>query len=142
MSFRRCQFSFGTSRFQCSAITTWIALLLGAVATLQSSEQARSCRVVHGSWLMLAVCILFAACRQMHRDIAVTKAASPARWLLFQGSSVLLQLWLMISDRMACPSSVHKLHKFVGVQLLLAAGLKLITAAAFDHCNSSSISLQ
>eukprot|EP00953_Heterococcus_sp_UTEX-ZZ885_P025005 13622-Heterococcus_DN1.PRE.1 len=117
------------------------AVLLGAIVALQSSEQSSSCRAAHGSWVTLALCILFAAGRQIHRDITGATRASvkPAHWLLFQGSGVLLQIWLTISDRLVCSSSSAKLP-LVGVQLLLAAGLKLISAAAFDHCSSSSSS--
>jgi hypothetical protein len=120
--------------------TTFVAVLLGVIVALQSSEQSSNCRGMHGSWVTIALCVLFAAGKQIHRETDGTaRAVSPARWLLYQGSGVLLQIWLTISDRLVCSSNSAKLP-LVGVQLLLAAGLKLITAAAFDHCNNSSSS--
>jgi hypothetical protein len=136
--FRRRQLSFRASSFQCSAIAIFITVLLGAIVALQSSERSSSCRAAHGSWATLALCVLCAAGKQMHSDLTgATRAMRPARWLLSQGSGVLLQMWLTTSDRLVCSSNPARLP-LIGVQLLLAAGLKLITAAAFDHSNSSS----
>jgi hypothetical protein len=136
--FRCRQLSSSVSSFQSSAIASFSAVLLGAIVALQSLERSSNCRVVHGSWVTLALCALFAAARQIHTDISgAARAMRPAHWLLFQGSGVLLQMWLTITDRLVCSSSSDKLP-LVGVQLLLAAGLKLIAAAAFDHNSNSS----